>query len=102
MIGCIIQARMGSKRLPGKVMMRVDKQNPSIFYTLNQLKFCKKINEIVVARSTNKEDDILVDYLKKNKINIFRGKSDDVLDRYYQCAKEKHYDNIKYRADMIL
>ena len=94
MIGCIIQARMGSKRLPGKVMLRVDKQNPSIFYTLNQLKFCKKINEIVVATSTNKEDDMLVDYLEKNKINIFRGKSDDVLDRYYQCAKEKHYDNI--------
>ena len=94
MIGCIIQARMGSKRLPGKVMMRVDKQNPSIFYTLNQLKFCKKINEIVVATSTNKEDDMLVDYLEKNKINIFRGKFDDVLDRYYQCAKEKHYDNI--------
>ena len=94
MIGCIIQARMGSKRLPGKVMMQVDKQNPSIFYTLNQLKFCKKINEIVVATSTNKEDDILVDYLKKNKINIFRGKFDDVLDRYYQCAKEKQYDNI--------
>ena len=37
---------------------------------------------------------MLVDYLEKNKINIFRGKFDDVLDRYYQCAKEKHYDNI--------
>ena len=94
MIGCIIQARMGSKRLPGKVMMQVDKHNPSISYTLNQIKFCKKINDVIVATSTKKEDDILVDYLEKNKINIFRGKSDDVLDRYYQCAKEKQFDNI--------
>ena len=49
MIGCIIQARMGSSRLPGKVMMNLDRKNPAIYYVLEQLRHCKNLDDIVVA-----------------------------------------------------
>jgi spore coat polysaccharide biosynthesis protein SpsF len=88
MIGCIIQARMGSTRLPGKVLKLLDGKNPSLFYTINQLKKCKKIDLIIVATTTLEEDDVLEKYVNNLSILCFRGKSDDVLDRYYNCAKK--------------
>lgn len=87
-LGCIIQARMGSTRLPGKVMRKVDEQNPLMFYVLSQIKYCKKLKKIIVATTTKSEDDQIIEFLKKNNVNYFRGSSDDVLDRYYQCAKK--------------
>lgn len=94
MIGCIIQARMGSSRLPGKVMKPLDNENPLLDSVINQLKNCKLIDEILVATTELKEDDIIVEYLQKNKIKYFRGSSEDVLDRYYQCAKKFNLKNI--------
>ena len=90
MIGCIIQARMGSTRLPGKVMKIIDGKNPSLIYTINQLKACKTLDKIIVATTNLHEDDEIVNYLENFDVDVFRGSSDDVLDRYYQCAK--HYD----------
>ena len=90
MIGCIIQARMGSTRLPGKVMKIIDGKIPSISYTINQLKSCKSLDKIIVATTDLPEDDEIVHHLKNLKIDVFRGSSDDVLDRYFQCAK--HYE----------
>ena len=48
MIGCIIQARMGSNRLPGKVLKLVDEENNVLDYVINQLKHCKLLEKIVV------------------------------------------------------
>ena len=90
MIGCIIQARMGSTRLPGKVMKVIDGKNPSLQYTINQLKSCKLLDKIIVATTNLPEDDVIENYLKNLGIDVFRGSSDDVLDRYFQCAK--YYD----------
>jgi len=86
--GCIIQARMGSSRLPGKVMMNVENQKPVLYFVINQLQECKLIDKIIVATTTNEEDNQIVNYSKNLGIDCFRGSSIDVLDRYYQCAKE--------------
>ena len=90
MIGCIIQARMGSTRLPGKIMKLLDEKNPSLYYTINQLKNCKTFDKIIVATTTLNEDNVVEEYLKNLDVDIFRGSSEDVLDRYYECAK--YYD----------
>ena len=87
MLGCIVQARMGSTRLPGKVMKLVDDDHPSLFYTINQLRQSKFLQKIIIATTTNTEDDVIVDFAKKENIDYFRGDADDVLSRYYECAK---------------
>ncbi|WP_048097144.1 cytidylyltransferase domain-containing protein [Candidatus Nitrosarchaeum limnium] len=94
MIGCIIQARMGSTRLPGKVMEKIDSTNVVLNYVINQVKFSKKIKKIVVATTDLIEDDVICRNLSSQKIEFFRGSSEDVLDRYYQCAKKFSIDNI--------
>ena len=48
MIGCIIQARMGSTRLPGKILEKIDDKYTVLEYTIKQLKYCKKIDKIIV------------------------------------------------------
>ena len=94
MIGCIIQARTGSTRLPGKVMQKIDNNSTVLDYVINQVKFSKKIEKIIVATTNLTEDDIICEYLASQKIEFFRGSSEDVLDRYYQCAKKFAVDNI--------
>jgi spore coat polysaccharide biosynthesis protein SpsF len=94
MIGCIIQARMGSTRLPGKVMQKIDKVNTVLDYVINQVKASKKIKKIIVSTTTLPEDDIICKYLDLQKIEFFRGSSENVLDRYYQCAKKFSLENI--------
>ena len=94
MIGCIIQARMGSSRLPGKVMMKLDDKNPVIYYVIKQLKHCNFVDEIVVATTVLKEDDVIENFVRKNNIKCFRGSEQDVLDRYYQCAKNYSFSAV--------
>ena len=87
MLGCIIQARMGSSRLPGKVMMNIDEKNTLLHYVVQQLKFSKLANSIIIATTTSEKDDNIVDFATKMNLKHFRGEVDNVLDRYYQCAK---------------
>ena len=94
MLGCIIQARMGSTRLPGKVMRLLDGTNPSILFTIQQLKNCPNIDKIIVATTTHSEDDQIELFCKKIGIDVFRGNSDDVLLRYYDCAQSFSLDSI--------
>ena len=85
---------MGSTRLPGKVMMPV-KGKPLLYYLINQVKHCTKLSKIVIATTTLQEDDDISDYVKSLGLDVYRGSSTDVLDRYYNCAK-------KYEADTIV
>jgi len=87
MLCCIIQARMGSSRLPGKVMMSIDEQNTLLHYVIQQLKFSELTKNIIIATTTSKKDDSIVDFATKMNLDHFRGEVDNVLDRYYQCAK---------------
>ncbi len=88
MIGAIIQTRMGSTRLPGKVMKKIESNNTVLSYVISQLKSCKTLDKIIIATTTLDEDEIIFDYANNNGIDCFRGSSDDVLDRHYQCAKK--------------
>jgi len=91
MIGCIIQARMGSSRLPGKTLKQINKNTPMLKFQLNQLKFSKLIDKIIIATTILETDNVIVDFCTKNNLEFFRGQSKDVLDRYYQCAKKNNF-----------
>jgi spore coat polysaccharide biosynthesis protein SpsF (cytidylyltransferase family) len=94
MIGCIIQARMGSTRLPGKVMKRIDDENPVLYYVLKQLQSSTLLEKMIVATTILDEDDMIENYVKNMGIDVFRGNTNDVLDRYFQCAKKFSIDVI--------
>jgi len=90
----IIEARMGSSRLPGKVLKDVN-GTPALERLISRLKFCKKVDEIVVATTTSEKDDILVAWAAKNNVSYFRGSEDDVLQRVADASQE-------YNADLIV
>ena len=94
MICCIIQARTGSTRLPKKVIQKIDGKNTVLDYVINQVKHSRKIEKIIVATTDLIEDDSVCKYANLQKIECFRGSSEDVLDRYYQCAKKFSIDII--------
>jgi spore coat polysaccharide biosynthesis protein SpsF len=94
MIGCIIQARMGSSRLSGKTLMKIDEKNTILDYVINQLSYSKLIDKIIIATTDLPEDDIICKTLISKKISFFRGSSKNVLDRYFQCAKKYSIDTI--------
>ena len=91
MIGCIIQARMGSTRLPGKVLKKLNDEIPILKFQMNQLKFSNNIDKIIIATTTQDPDIQIVDFCQKNNLEFFRGESKDVLDRYYNCAKKFNF-----------
>ena len=90
----IIQARMGSSRLPGKVLAEIEGQS-LLGILISRVKFSKFLDEIVVATTMEKADDILCDWLINEGIEYFRGSERDVLGRFWQCAQ-------LYRADIIV
>jgi len=93
MISAIIQARMGSSRLGGKVMMKVlDK--PLLQHMIERLKYSQYIEEIIIATTTNERDGEIVNLCEKLNINFFCGSENDVLDRYYNTAKKNNVDII--------
>jgi spore coat polysaccharide biosynthesis protein SpsF len=81
----IIQARMGSSRLPGKVMKEIS-NTPLLQILINRISKSKYVDEIIVATTQKSEDDLIVDYCKKKMINFYRGSDSDVLDRFYNAA----------------
>ena len=64
MIGCIIQARVGSKRLPKKILKNLDKKYNVLEYVINQLKYSKKIDKIIIATTLSKQDEVIIDFAK--------------------------------------
>jgi len=88
MIDCIIQARMGSSRLPGKTLMELENKKTTLDFVIEQLSFSKLINRVVIATTSLDEDNVIEQKVKSLGINCFRGSEMDVLDRYYRCAKE--------------
>jgi len=89
----IIQARMSSSRLPGKVLMPLANK-PVLAHIVERLSYCKMIDKIVVATTNEVSDDLVADYCKNNNIDFYRGSLKDVLDRYYQSAKIHHANPI--------
>jgi spore coat polysaccharide biosynthesis protein SpsF (cytidylyltransferase family) len=89
----IIQARMGSTRLPGKVLSDIVGQN-MIERIVGRVRSAEMIDDIFVATTNETEDDALVAHLQKIGCQVYRGSVHDVLDRYYQCAKLAQADVI--------
>ena len=93
-IVAIIEARMASTRLPGKVLLPVLGE-PILAHLVNRLKQVSLLTNIVIATTTNSIDDLIIDFAKKNNINSFRGSEENVMQRVLCAAK--YYD-----ADIIV
>lgn len=94
-IAVITQARVGSTRLPGKVMKKILGKTVLI-HDLDRIKEMETINKIIVATTDLDEDNIIPKTVEKydKGVGIFRGSKDDVLDRYYNASKEFNVDVI--------
>jgi spore coat polysaccharide biosynthesis protein SpsF len=93
-INIIIQARMGSTRLPGKILKPI-MGRPMLSYLLERLRDIQKPHALIIATSLNSQDDVIESFAQKEKVLVFRGDEEDVLDRYYQAS-------LAYPADYII
>ena len=82
----IIQARMNSSRLPGKVLMPINGR-PMLDYMIERVSSASEIDDFVIATSIESSDNPVEEYCIENNVNVFRGNLDDVLDRFYQASK---------------
>jgi len=89
----IIQARMDSTRLPGKVMMNIGKYK-IIEFLFKRISKSKKIDKVLIATSKNIKDDVLCKFLSQKKINFYRGEEFNVLKRFYYASKTYNPKNI--------
>ena len=92
-MGMILQARMGSSRLPGKILKIIGDKTllGHIFYRVSFLKHPVKL---VLATSNKPGDNIVEEFCQKNGVECFRGSENHVLERYYLCSKKYGFDNI--------
>lgn len=93
-IGIIIQARLGSSRLPNKVLLPLGKNKDAvIIFLIKRLKEYLNL-PIYVAIPDNHQNDILFDLLISKDFFVFRGSENNVLSRFYNCAKENNLNTI--------
>ena len=90
----IVQARMGSNRLPGKVMRELS-GHPMIYYTLTKLKKSRYIDQVILATSDKPADTPLAEFARSIGFEVFRGDEDNVLERYKLASD-------KYQGDIII
>lgn len=90
---CIIQARLGSTRLPEKVLLSLGDKTV-LEQVVSRVRECRLINEVIVATTIEKQDLKIVNLCSGKGINVFCGSEDDVLDRYYQAAKLYKPDHV--------
>ncbi|HID72312.1 TPA: acylneuraminate cytidylyltransferase [Candidatus Micrarchaeota archaeon] len=82
----IIQSRMGSTRLPGKSLAEINGK-PMLQHVVERARKSKLVNEVIVATTDQPEDNAIEELGRKLGVTVFRGSENDVLDRYYQAAK---------------
>lgn len=80
---------MSSKRLPGKVLMKINGKT-IIGHIVLKLKKIRNLNKVIIVTSIDKTDDVIDEYCKKKNIEVFRGDLDNVYKRYYDAIK--YYD----------
>ncbi|MFJ7970430.1 cytidylyltransferase domain-containing protein [Psychrobacillus sp. NPDC096389] len=83
----IIQARMGSTRLPGKILKQVNGK-ALLAYQLERVRQSKCIDRIVIATTIHQQDEQIVKFCEQHGVNYYRGSENDVLARYYQAAEQ--------------
>ena len=89
----IIQARMGSTRLPGKVLLPLAGK-PSIQHVIERAERICGVDEVILATSVHPGDTLLSDFCRSRGIQVVRGSESDVLDRYFQTAKAARADTV--------
>ncbi|MDP2692974.1 MAG: hypothetical protein Q8O88_05020, partial [bacterium] len=90
----IIQARMNSSRLRGKIMANIE-DHPMLYHIVERAKAIREVNEVVIATTVGKSDDVVLEWARANKCEAFRGSEEDVLKRFFDAAS-------KYKADIII
>lgn len=93
MVAAIIQARMGSTRLPGKVMLEAAGKT-MLWHLINRLRRAETLERTIVATSTAEQDQVIVDFCDLENIPVFRGSETDVLDRYFAAASHYGVDTV--------
>jgi spore coat polysaccharide biosynthesis protein SpsF len=93
-IVAIVQGRMDSSRLPGKVLKDIAGK-PMLWHVVERARRARLVDEVVVATTTEASDEAIEAFCKQNAYSYHRGSLHDVLDRFYQAAK-------RYQADVIV
>jgi spore coat polysaccharide biosynthesis protein SpsF len=93
-VAAIVQARMGSERLPGKVALEVEGK-PLLAHLIERLNKAEKIDQVIIATSDKEADTPVVEIAETCGISFYRGSETDVLSRYLEAAK-------KYGVDIIV
>lgn len=94
MIGCIIQARLGSTRLPGKVLKKIKDDVTVLEMVIRRVKQSKNIEKVVVATTLSESDDALCVFLEEHGLDYYRGSENDVLNRYFECANHYKFSHV--------
>lgn len=89
----IIQARMGSSRLPGKILKPLGDEDV-LTYVVERCKKIENVSEVIVATSSLSQDDLVEEWCKNNHVSYFRGSEEDVLSRYIGTAENFHPDYV--------
>ena len=89
-VAAIVQARMSSRRAPGKMLREVGGQ-PVLQYVLERLQHCAAIGDVVVATSVDKSDDAIAEFCEDRKIACVRGPLEDVAGRFLQVLNSRAY-----------
>ncbi|MDF2531601.1 MAG: acylneuraminate cytidylyltransferase [Clostridia bacterium] len=91
--GIVIQARMGSSRLPGKVLKKIG-QRTLLEHILFRLQYLIHSAQIVVATSDRDKDDVIEQFCRQQGVLCFRGSETNVLERYYTCSTQQEFSRI--------
>jgi spore coat polysaccharide biosynthesis protein SpsF len=89
----VVQARMSSTRLPGKVLLPLAGK-PVLEHVVDRVSYCQTIDKVVVATSIDASDDAIKQWCDSRDVSCYRGSLHDVLDRYYHAAREYEADTI--------
>lgn len=91
---CIVQARLGSTRLPGKMLYELGGRS-TIGNVLQRVRGSERIDDLVVATSTRDHDQALLEYIERNGTNVYQGSEDDVLRRLFDAA-------VQFQPDIVV
>ncbi len=101
-VGLIILCRYNSSRLPGKILLPINGKEV-LLYIYERLQCSKYVANIVLATSTETDDDPIYNFCVKNKINCFRGSKENVAQRFLDCAIDNNFDYaVRVNGDNIL
>lgn len=93
MVGAVIQARLSSTRLPGKVLLDIEGKT-MLARVIDRVKMASKIDKIIVATTTSRIDDLIVNSINSKDVSVFRGEENNVLSRFYHAAKNAKINTI--------